>query len=50
MAKSKNATTHHLGQKVHKNGIYKPKDNKYKSAKAVIFWIKMYCVVQPSLG
>ena len=35
MAKSKNATTHHQGRKVHKNGIYKLKDERYQSLKAV---------------
>ena len=35
MAKSKNATTHHLGQKIHKNGIYKLKEHRHKSTKGV---------------
>ena len=37
MAKSKNATTHHLGQKVHRNGIYKIKDERYSSLKGVLY-------------
>jgi len=35
MAKSKNATTHHMGRKVHRNGIFKIKDERYSSLKAV---------------
>ncbi len=35
MAKSKNASTHHLGRKIHRNGIHKFRDNRYKSLKGV---------------
>ncbi|KAL5052058.1 ribosomal L29e protein family-domain-containing protein, partial [Aspergillus fruticulosus] len=35
MAKSKNASQHHRSQKAHRNGIKKPKTNRYPSLKGV---------------
>ncbi|CAG8009829.1 unnamed protein product [Penicillium salamii] len=35
MAKSKNASQHHNSQKAHRNGIKKPKTNRYPSLKGV---------------
>ena len=36
MAKSKNHTNHNQGHKNHRNGIFKPKQEKYISLKGVI--------------
>ncbi|KAJ5921670.1 hypothetical protein N7454_009144 [Penicillium verhagenii] len=35
MAKSKNASQHHRSQKAHRNGIKKPKTNRYPSLRGV---------------
>ena len=35
MAKSKNATNHNQGHKNHKNGIKRPKSNRYESLKGI---------------
>ncbi|XP_074529620.1 large ribosomal subunit protein eL29 [Halichoeres trimaculatus] len=35
MAKSKNHTTHNQSRKAHRNGIKKPRSNRYESVKGV---------------
>jgi len=35
MAKSKNASLHHQSRKNHRNGIYRPKKQRYPSLKGV---------------